>query len=222
MSRAPWRWTTPGKIWVGGNADFGYLAPDAAGTLQFVSILDKVPVEHRGFTSVWQTLSTPQGVFFHSYQRLFRWDGARMQVWVPPAIFPFQALSAIRGHVYTAQTGTGLEEIVGDQLHNMPAATPTNPIESCTFTLGRRPHSGFRARSTAHFVRRAKGHAFPTQADDYLRTHKIYTSTVLTDGSICITTLMAARSSLLTMASSSRSSMKPRACRLWHALCLSG
>ena len=30
---------------------------------------------------------------------------------------------------------------------------------------------------------------FPTQADDYLKTHKVYTTALLPDGSICITTL---------------------------------
>jgi signal transduction histidine kinase/CheY-like chemotaxis protein/ligand-binding sensor domain-containing protein len=179
-----------GKIWVGGNADFGYLAPDAAGTLQFVSILDKVPVEHRGFTSVWQTLVTPQGVFFRSYERLFRWDGARMQVWVPAANSPFQALSAIRGHVYTAQTGTGLEEIVGDQLHNVPGGDAYQSYRK----LYLHPWDDGRILVSARdqlltLFDGQKVTPFPTQADDYLRTHKIYTSTVLADGSICITTL---------------------------------
>ena len=32
-----------GKIWVGLSENFGYLSPDAAGTLHFVSLLDKVP-----------------------------------------------------------------------------------------------------------------------------------------------------------------------------------
>lgn len=109
-----------GRIWVGGNGDIGYLAPDAAGTLQFVSILDKVPPEHRDFTSVWQTLVTPQGIFFRTYERLFRWDGKRMQVWPRAPNASFQALSTIHGHIYTAQDGVGLEEIVGDELRSVP------------------------------------------------------------------------------------------------------
>jgi hypothetical protein len=36
-----------GKIWVGGSAEFGYLEPDAAGALKYVSLIDKVPPEHR-------------------------------------------------------------------------------------------------------------------------------------------------------------------------------
>ncbi len=64
-----------GKIWVGGNGGFGYLEPDAAGTLHYVSLLDKVPENDRSFTDVYQTLITPQGVFFRSFELLFRWNG---------------------------------------------------------------------------------------------------------------------------------------------------
>jgi len=51
-----------GKIWLGGNANFGYLEPDATGALQFVSILDKIPPEDRDFTDVWQFVLMSDGV----------------------------------------------------------------------------------------------------------------------------------------------------------------
>src|ERR1700693_5077321 len=38
-----------GKVFVGGQGDFGFLSPDQTGTEQFVSLLDKVPVEDRRF-----------------------------------------------------------------------------------------------------------------------------------------------------------------------------
>ena len=109
-----------GRIWVGGNGGFGYLAPDAKGTQSYVSLLDKVPEKDRGFTDVWQTLVTPQGMFFRSYEELFRWDGKAMHVWHSPAGSRFQALSMVRGHIYTDENGIGLEEIVGDELRPVP------------------------------------------------------------------------------------------------------
>jgi hypothetical protein len=36
-----------GKIWVGVSGNFGYLSPDAAGTLHFVSIIENVPAQDR-------------------------------------------------------------------------------------------------------------------------------------------------------------------------------
>lgn len=108
-----------GKIWVGAYGNFGWLEPDANGTLQYKSLLEKVPPDQRSFGDVWQVLITPQGSFFRSYERLLRWDGQRMHVWATAA--PSQALSEVRGHIYTSQTGTGLEEIVGDELRPLPA-----------------------------------------------------------------------------------------------------
>ena len=109
-----------GRVWVGGNGGFGYLAPDSKGTQSYVSVLEKVPEKDRNFTDVWQTLVTPQGMFFRSYEELFRWDGKTMHVWHAPAGSRFQALSMVRGHIYTDENGVGLEEIVGDELRPVP------------------------------------------------------------------------------------------------------
>src|SRR5262249_24854779 len=54
-----------GLIWVGATADFGRLEPDARGTMQYVSLVEKVPAEHRGFGDVW-VRPTSRGVFFRS------------------------------------------------------------------------------------------------------------------------------------------------------------
>jgi signal transduction histidine kinase/CheY-like chemotaxis protein len=180
-----------GKIWVGGNGEFGYLAPDAAGTLQFVSILDKVPEDRRGFTSVWQTLSTPKGVFFRSYERLFRWDGSRMQTWDPSEPKGrFQAISAVRGHIYTSQNGVGLQEIVGDELRNMPggdAYKDSTKLFLHPWDNGRILNSARDQLLTLYDGQKAV--PFPTEADEYLKKHRPYTSTLLADGGIAITTL---------------------------------
>jgi CheY-like chemotaxis protein len=92
-----------GKIWLGCNAGFGYLAPDSTGTMHFVSLLENVPENDRDFTDVWQTLVTPQGIFFRSYELLFRWDGKAMHVWRPSAHGRFQALSMVRIVLLTAK-----------------------------------------------------------------------------------------------------------------------
>ncbi|MCX6604799.1 MAG: hypothetical protein NTV52_14530, partial [Acidobacteria bacterium] len=70
-----------GRIWVGAAGDFGYLESDSTGTLQFVSLLEKIPPGDRTFDDVWQVLITPKGKFFRSFNKLFRWDGQQMHVW---------------------------------------------------------------------------------------------------------------------------------------------
>ncbi len=179
-----------GRVWVGGNAKFGYLEPDATGALQFVSLLDKVPQEHRGFTDIWQTLVTPQGVFFRAYERLFRWDGKQIHVWVPAGTARFQALSAVRGHIYTSQSGIGLQEIVGDELRSVPGGDAYKD----SIKLFLHPYDEGRILVSARvgaltLYDGQKVTPFPTEADDYLKTHRVYTTTLLPDGGICVTTL---------------------------------
>jgi signal transduction histidine kinase/DNA-binding response OmpR family regulator len=180
-----------GKIWLGGNGTFGYLEPDAAGALKYVSILDKVPAEHRDFTDVWQTLATPQGLFFRSYEELFRWDGKRMQVWSAGSkASRFQAISAIRGHIYTAQSGIGLEEIVGDELRSVPGGDAYK--DSIKLFLHPYDDNHILVSTRDGMLTLYDGQKvtpFSTQADDYLKAHRVYTSTLLPDGSFCITTL---------------------------------
>ena len=179
-----------GKIWVGGNGNFGYLKPDATGTLSFVSILDQVASDQRDFTDVWQTVVTPQGIFFRSYESLFRWDGKHMQVWSSAGKARFQAISWLRGHIYTAQSGIGLEEIVGDGLSPLPGGEFYADYGKLFLNPWDDTHILVSARDQMLSLYDGQtATPFPTQADDYLKTYRVYTSTLLPDGSICVTTL---------------------------------
>ncbi len=176
-----------GKIWVGSQADFGFLEPDANGTLQYVSLVEKIPPEHRSFNDVWRVLSTPQGTFFQSYARLFRWDGQRVQVWATKT--RFEALSEVRGRIYTSQIGIGLQEIVGDELRNLPGGVAWK--DSIKLIL--HPYDEQRIlvsaqRETLTLYDGEQVTLFPTQADDHLRKSELYTSTPLPDGGFCLNT----------------------------------
>ena len=179
-----------GRIWVGGDGGFGYLAPDSSGTLTYVSLLDHVPENAHSFTDVWQTLVTPQGIFFRSYELLFRWDGKTMHVWRPEPKSSFQALSAVRGRIYTAQNGVGLQEIVGDEIKNLPGGDAyKNSIKEYLHPFGDNDILISERGGLLSLYDGQKSTPFPTQADAYLKQHKLYKSLILKDGSICLTTL---------------------------------
>jgi signal transduction histidine kinase len=176
-----------GKIWVGASTSFGSLEPDANGTLQYVSLVEKIPPEHRSFGDVGQVLPTPQGIFILANTHLFRWDGQRMQVWATKT--RFGALSEVRGRIYTAQTDIGLQEIVGDELRDLPggAAYKNSP------RLFLHPYDDRRilvsaARETLTLYDGKQVTPFPTQADDYLRKNQFSRFTPLPDGGFCLTT----------------------------------
>ncbi len=176
-----------GKIWVGANATVGYLEPDGSGTLRYVSLLEKIPPEDRNFTDVWQVLVTPQGTFFRSYQRLLRWDGQRMHAWKTNT--RFEALSEIRGRVYTAQGGIGLQEIVGDELRPLPGAPYRDSAKLFLHPYDDRRILVSSRGGTLSLYDGDKVNPFPTEADDYLKKNELYLSTALPDGSFCLNTL---------------------------------
>jgi signal transduction histidine kinase/DNA-binding response OmpR family regulator/ligand-binding sensor domain-containing protein/putative methionine-R-sulfoxide reductase with GAF domain len=177
-----------GAIWVASIADFGYLAPNANGSLQYVSLSEKIPAEHRkAFSDVHRVLVTPQAKYFQAYERLFRWDGTRMQVWSTNT--RFQALSEVRSRVYTSQLGIGLQEIVGDELKKLPGGEAYK--DAARLLL-----HGYDERRM--FVSSLNGPLtlydgeqvtpFPTPMADYLRKSTVYRSYPMPDGAFCITT----------------------------------
>ena len=179
-----------GRLWLGCNGTFGYVEADAKGSLHFVSLLDKVPENERQFTDIWQTLVTPQGVFFRSYEKLFRWSGNTIHVWSRGDRDRYQALSAVRGHIYTAQNGIGLEEVVGDELRPVAGGnTYKNSVKLFLYPYDEKRIIVSQREGLLSLYDGEKVTPFATQVDSYLKQHKVYTSILLRDGSICITTL---------------------------------
>lgn len=69
-----------GTIYVGGGGDFGYLSPNKTGELEYVSLLDEVPEEHKNFNEVWEVDYYKGRVIFRTEFKLFCWDGEKMKV----------------------------------------------------------------------------------------------------------------------------------------------
>lgn len=59
-----------GVIYVGCQADFGYLTGDG----QYISLIDHTQPSERDFKDVWQILPMPDGVYFRADERLLRWS----------------------------------------------------------------------------------------------------------------------------------------------------
>lgn len=181
-----------GRIWVGSTSDFGYLAPNANGTLQYVSLNDKIPNEDRKFTVVFQTLVTPQGVFFRAFEKIFRWDGKTMHVWSAASGQRFQALSLVNGHIYTSQNQIGLEEIVGDEIRPLPGGDAyKNSTKLFLYPYNANQMLVTERKGLLTFYDGQKSFPFKTQADDFFRKSELFTSLVLPDGGICVTTIGA-------------------------------
>lgn len=203
------------RIYVGAVGDFGYLAPDSAGQLAFVSLLDKVPEANRDFSDVWQTLHTREGIYFRTNNYLFRWGpehhGIRqpkgdtaapgtLRIW--KAAVSFHIGYFVRDTLYLRQRDVGLMRMTGDSLQRLPGGE-LFADESMRIMLPlERPHSQLPPAGSPQviLVGTSSGRLFiyngntfqpfeiDPHAQKYLLDNKLYYGAVLPDHSLALAT----------------------------------
>lgn len=67
-----------GTVFVGANSEFGYLKPNAKGTLQFQSLSDRIP---SAFGEITNIVKTRAGILFIGKRNMFLWKGRLLQEW---------------------------------------------------------------------------------------------------------------------------------------------
>lgn len=101
-----------GAIYVGGQRELGFLAPDELGRLTYHSLMQKVPDEIRDFMDVWEVVELSDGIYFSTFQRLLRFDGERFDWWEP--VGSFHRAFNVRGEMYIRDRGAGLVRVGDD------------------------------------------------------------------------------------------------------------
>lgn len=177
-----------GTVYVGLQGDFGYLAPDSSGTLQYVSLLDHVAPRDRDFDDVWSIGATSEGVYFQTRRRLFRWDGQAMRVW--NAAHVFHNAFVVHGIFYVREVRHGLLRATGGSLQLVPEgerfARP--PIYAMMPFDGERVLIGTR-RDGFFLYDGTSVEPFPTEADALLEQYDLYHGTRLHGGMFALATL---------------------------------
>lgn len=179
-----------GVIYVGAALDFGYLAPDGTGLLQYVSLSDKIPEDARSFNDVWRTFVTPTGVLFQTERAVYRW--ANGVITVIRAASRFNRASLVDGQLYLTMPESGLNVLEGDQFRPLPGtsalAAEVYPVilrlDARRLLIGRR-FGGFAVYDGATLT------PFPTELDDYLKSASLYRAIDLPDGSLALSTTNA-------------------------------
>src|SRR5579863_4531644 len=176
-----------GTVYVGGVGEFGLLKPDSTGTLKFISLVDRVPQQDRGFADVWRVLPTPQGVYFSAFSRLLRLNNdGTIKVWRPEKKLgrAFYVLNAL----YVQAAGTGLMRMgTDDRLSLVPGGERfTGEGVNAAVDLG--PSALFATNS--HLYRLSAGgvEPFPTGSDAWLAGSLAYSIQTLPGGEIAVGT----------------------------------
>jgi signal transduction histidine kinase/ligand-binding sensor domain-containing protein len=182
-----------GRIYVGAQGDFGYLAPDSVGQLQFVSLLPRVPQDEREFTDVWRTFVCKEGVYFQTSTRLFRYSPAQnssqaqINIWKPAT--RFNRASLVAGQLYLPQVKTGLMRVQGDSLQLLAGAerfadeiyAVILPYEGDAILIAT-------AEQGLFIYDDETVTPFRTQADGFLHASEIYRGAILQDGTYALAT----------------------------------
>lgn len=106
-----------GTIFVGSQYDFGYLAPNNTGDLEYHSLQPKLDPEYHEFQEVWKTHATPEGVYFQSEQYIFRWNGDTIETWA--AAEAFDRSYWLHEKLYVREESQGLMVIENDSLQKV-------------------------------------------------------------------------------------------------------
>lgn len=192
-----------GNIYAGSSHDFGYLEADSVGDLRLVSLLSFLTEEEKSFNDVWTTIATPDGIYFQTRERLFRFKrGASKKDWTHTAWEPepggrFMYSFWLDGSYYVHQGGVGMMKLVDDQLELLPGGErfadvrtqvmtpfidadkpgPTGKYLVVPFTGGLFTFDG------------DKFEPFHSEAEDLLESAAVYKGVTLPNGTFALGTL---------------------------------
>lgn len=166
-----------GVIYVGGNNEIGFLAPDEKGTLVYQSLCQHIPAEKRDFSNAWKTHCLNDGVYFRTSRFLFHWNSPAGKMNILEPLSQFNASFYCGGKYFVHQRDLGLMEIVGDSLQLTPNGAAMKDIKMYmmaefqpgTYLLGTRENGFF-----LYNYRGGTLTPFPTEADDFITKNQLY------------------------------------------------
>jgi serine phosphatase RsbU (regulator of sigma subunit) len=103
-----------GTVYAGTMGEFGYLAPDSQGKMQYVSLSSKLEEKEKNFKRVRDIHVTPEGIYFRSFAGLFRYHKEKLKIWRPDD--EYRSSFKVQDDLYILESGKGLLKMVGDSL----------------------------------------------------------------------------------------------------------
>jgi len=102
-----------GKIYVGSQADFGFITPDQRGQLVYTSLADSLPEEVRDFDETWKVYEIEGKIYFCTFKRVYVYDGNSIDIIQPDS--RLEISFQVDNLLYTFQMESGLSVLKGTQ-----------------------------------------------------------------------------------------------------------
>ena len=107
-----------GRIYVGGQDEFGYLDRDECQRICYRSLSQFLPADRQSFEDVWKVFATEEGIFFCAQKSLMKWDGKEFKI--TPASRRFGNFFWLAGQLYAQENGKGLLQWTNGKLEEVP------------------------------------------------------------------------------------------------------
>lgn len=169
-------------VFVGAEGAFGYLTPNAIGSLYFQSLVDRVPAHQRAFRDIWRVCGTSMDIYFQADAYLFRWDGTRIHT----TEGHFRHLYCVQDEVYVQPVGEPLMHLRDGTLDALDGITDTEDVVGMWTAP---PHGLVVAKPTGLF-RYASGELtrLPTERDALFNDAPLQAAVQLSSGRYALTT----------------------------------
>ena len=175
-----------GKIYVGTEAgDVGYVTPGKNGKLEFVSLKDKIPENHRVSTVIWETQLFNGNVYFRTTNKIYIWDYKNFKVLESKE--GFHVGNKVNGEYYCRIWTRGLCVLKNDSFHVVPNGEKFAneriyvmlPYDNNRMLIG--------TRTQGMFIYDGKEFTpFKTEADPYITNTSLYGGIILSNGLIAM------------------------------------
>ncbi len=185
-----------GTIYVGGNNEIGYLAPDENGSLAYLSLGGQLGGKQKKFSDIWKTHATGEGVYFQSNELIFRYNPGSGQIndilapGVPGGSFFFSF--RCRQKLFVRQKEYGLTQVAAGAVRRIPGGeTFTDKSIYMMVPYGEDGEKILIGTGTYGFYI-YDGQAavpFPTEADEYIEAKQLYHGIRLSTGDFALATL---------------------------------
>ncbi len=187
-----------GIVYAGVQGDFGYLAPDRAGNMKYVSLLPGMDSTDHEVQTVYSIINWNQKIYFCEYGYIYEYDPDKGTF----NTFDLKELGIqygrlcfnVHNHFYLYDPGMGIYEFYGEEF----VLVPGTEFFARKFVLGMLPYEGSKILVLTHMEgafsydpqsRAVETDAIAKGANDYIKAYRFYRGIRLPDGNYALGTL---------------------------------
>ncbi len=174
-----------GRIYVGGENEIGYLAPDSTGLVRFYSLMNRIPEKEQNFGYVWHVYTNESGIYFVAPEKVIKITPGKTKIYKPSTSF-FTAFMA-RGQFFIQDQTKGLFIEKSDSLVSTPGGENYCDIRAI-LPLGKKYLFATRNRGCFLYDDSTLPQAYNTQCNALFRESQLYKGVVLPDSSFAFAT----------------------------------